>query len=113
MQQQMWFRWSGFILAAVTFVAGPALVGCGEGNTAQSQSRNVVHCYMQVPAGLSDEEVNSLIDEAMQNPPPSLVCDGATEPGTPFQLIAVRSGEDPTIERAWSRHGNWPPVQIP
>lgn len=80
-------HWYTRILSAVTLLAAPAFVGCGVDHH-QEQARSVVQCILDVPADLSYEEVNALMDGVANNPPSDLACDGTLEPGSEVELIA-------------------------
>jgi hypothetical protein len=68
-------------------------------------------CCQHSPVPL---QVERLLDDAMNNLPSDLACDGTPEPGSKVELIATQSGVEVAQRRFYSRRkpGD-PPVEIP
>ena len=112
MQKHFWSRSCSGFLAATALLVAPAFVGCGGDNHPQTHS--AVQCILDVSAELSPAEVDRLLDDAMNNLPSDLACDGAVEPGSEVDLIARQSGVDVAERRFWSgRNPGGPAVHIP
>jgi len=111
MQKHVGSRSFSGILAATALLVAPAFVGCGADN---HQTHSAVQCILEVSAALSQAEVERLLDDAMNNLPSDLACEGTVEPGSEVDLIARQSGVDVAERRFWSgRNPGGPAVQIP